>query len=42
MLHLIRYLKGIEKTGVGRWLKVIFNEFMSERKKSWMRQKRNG
>ena len=24
--------------GGGRWLKVIFNEGMSERKKSWMRQ----
>ena len=35
---LIRYLKRIEKMGGGRWLKVIFNEGMSERNKSWMRQ----
>ncbi len=24
--------------GEGRWTKIIFNEGMSERKKSWMRQ----
>jgi len=38
MVCLIRYLKIIEQMGVGRWLKVIFNEGISERKKSWMRQ----
>lgn len=38
MVHLIRYLRRIEQMGGGRWLEVIFNEGMSEIKKSWMRQ----
>ena len=38
MVCLIRYLKRIEQMGGDRWTKVIFNEGMSERKKSWMRQ----
>ena len=38
MVRLIRYLKRIEKMGRGIWPKVIFNEGMSEKKKSWMRQ----
>ena len=38
MVRLIRYLKIIDQMGGGRWPKVIFNEGMSERKKSWMRQ----
>ena len=38
MVRLIRYLKKMEQMGGGRWPKVIFNEGMSERKRSWMRQ----
>ena len=38
MVCLIRYLKIIEQMGVGRWPNVIFNEGMSERKKTWMKQ----
>ena len=38
MEWLIRYLKRIEQMGVGRWPNVIFNEGMSERKKTWMSQ----
>ena len=38
MVPLIRYLKRIEQMGGGVWSKVIFNEGMSERNKSWMRQ----
>lgn len=41
MVHLIRYLPRIEQMGEGRWPKVIFNEGMNERKKSWMRQINN-
>ena len=39
MVRLIRYLKRIEKMGVGRWPNVIFKEGMIEKKKTWMRQK---
>ena len=35
-VHLIRYLKKIEKMGGDRWSKVLFNEGMNERKKSWI------
>ena len=38
MVRLIRYLKRMEQMGEGRLTKVIFNEGMSERKKSWTRQ----
>ena len=38
MVRLIRYLKRMEQMGEGRWLRVIFNEGISERKKSWTRQ----
>ena len=38
MVWLIRYIKRIEKMRVGRWPNVIFNEGMSERKKTWMKQ----
>ena len=38
MVRIIRYLRRIEQMGGGRWLEVIFNEGMSEIKKSWMRQ----
>ena len=38
MVRIIRYLKIMEQMGGGRWPKVIFNEDMSERKESWMRQ----
>lgn len=38
MVCLIRYLQRIEEMGEGRWPKVILNEWMSERKKLWMRQ----
>ena len=34
MVRLIRYLKRIRQMGVGRWPNVIFNEGMSERKKT--------
>ena len=40
MERLIRYLKRIEQMGRDKWPKVIFNEGMSERNKSWMRQKK--
>jgi len=38
MVWLIRYLKKIEQMEVGRWPNVIFNEGMSERKNTWMRE----
>jgi len=38
MVWFIRCLKRIEKMRVGRWPNVIFNEGMSERKKTWMKQ----
>ena len=38
IVPLIRYLQRIEQMGEGRWPKIIFNEGMSERRKSWMRQ----
>ena len=38
MVRLIRYLKRIEQMKVGRWPNVIFNEGMSERKKTWVKQ----
>ena len=38
MVQLIRYLKRIEKMGVGRWPNVIFKEGMSKRKKTGMTQ----
>ena len=38
MVRLIRHLKRMEQMGEGRWPKVIFNEGMSEKKKSWMRK----
>ena len=38
MVRLIRHLKRIEQMRVGRWPNVIFNEGMSERKKTWMKQ----
>ena len=37
MVRLIRYLKRIEQMRVGRWPNVIFNEGISERKKTWMK-----
>jgi len=39
MVRLIKYLKRIEQMRVGRWHNVIFNEGISERKKTWMKQK---
>jgi len=38
MVCIIRHLKRIEKMGVGRWPNVIFNQGMSERKKTWMKK----
>ena len=38
MVRLIKYLKRIEQMGGDIWPEVIFNEGMSERNKSWMRQ----
>ena len=38
MVRLIRYLKRIEQMRVGRWPNVIFNEDISETKKTWMKQ----
>ena len=38
MVHLIRYIQRIKQMGEGIWPKVIFNEGMSERKKTGMRQ----
>jgi hypothetical protein len=38
MVHLIRYLKKIEQMEDSRWPKVIFNDILCKRKKTWMRQ----
>lgn len=42
MVRLIRYLKRIEQMEEGRWPKVVFNDISGKRKKTWMRQNRNG
>ena len=38
MVRLIRYLKRIEQMEEGRWPKVVFNDILGKRKKTWMRQ----
>jgi hypothetical protein len=38
MVRLIRYLKKIEQMEDGRWPKVVFNDILCKRKKTWMRQ----
>ena len=39
MVRLIRYLKGVEQMEESRWPKVVFNDILCKRKKTWMRQK---
>ena len=39
MVQLIRYLKKIEKMEDKRWPKVVFNDILCKRKKTWMWQK---
>ena len=36
MVLVIRYLKKIEQMEEGRWPKVVFNDRLSKRKKTWM------
>jgi hypothetical protein len=38
MVRVIRYLKKIEQMEEGRWPKVVFNDILCKRKKTWMRQ----
>ena len=38
MVRLIRYLKRVEQMEEGRWPKVVFNDILCKRKKTWMRQ----
>ena len=38
MVQLIRYLKKIEQMEDVRWPKVVFNDILCKRKKTWMRQ----
>jgi len=38
MVRLIRYLKKIEQMEGGHWPKVVFNDTLCKRKKTWMRQ----
>ena len=38
MVRLIRYLKRVEQMEVGRWPKVVFNDILCKREKTWMRQ----
>jgi hypothetical protein len=38
MVRLIRYLNKIEQMEDGRWPKVIFNDILCKRKKTWMRK----
>jgi hypothetical protein len=38
MVRLIRYQKKIEQMEYGRWPKVIFNDILCKRKKTWMQQ----
>ena len=38
MVRLIRYLKKIEQMEDDRWPKVVFNDILCKRKKTWMRQ----
>jgi hypothetical protein len=38
MVRLMRYLKKIEQMEDSRWLKVILNDILCKRKKTWMRQ----
>ena len=38
MVCLIRYLKKIEQMEDSRWPKVVFNDILCKRKKTWMRQ----
>ena len=41
MVRLIRYLKRVEQMEEGRWPKVVFNDILCKRKKSWMQQNIN-
>ena len=36
MVRLIRYLKRVEQMEEGRWPKVVFNDILCKRKKTWM------
>ena len=38
MVRLIRYLKRVEQMEEGRWPKVVFNDILCKRKKTWMWQ----
>ena len=38
IVRLIRYLKRIEQMRLGRWPNIVFNDDMSERNKTWMKQ----
>ena len=38
MVRLIRYLKRVGKMEEGRWPKVVFNDILCKRKKTWMLQ----
>ena len=38
MVCLIRYLKQIEKMEYSWWPKVVFNDILCKRKKTWMQQ----
>ena len=38
MVRLIRYLKRVEQMKEGRWPKVVFNDILCKRKKTWMRK----
>lgn len=38
MAHLISYLKRSEQMGEGRWPKVVVNDILCKRKKTWMQQ----
>ena len=38
MVRLIRYLKKIEQMEDSRWPKIVFNDILCKRKKTWMRQ----
>ena len=42
MVRVIRYLKKIEQMEEGRWPKVVFNDRLCKRKKTWMQQITNG
>ena len=42
MVQVIRYLKTIEQMEEGIWPKVVFNDILCKRKKTWMWQNANG